>query len=559
MKSCNLFIALTALLLILPNITCDRNRQANVKKAPYGISTHSDAYQPVNGDWLITTTGPINTLNFLESYSTDQLDVVSLIADSLVTFDHNLNVVPRLAKSWEISKDHLKLTFHLHKGVRFHDGVLLTADDVIYTYEKSLDPSVLWGSYRQMFQNVKSIRKQDDYTLVVTFEQPAANPLSPFEDFFILPKHLYETKKYAFDENPANFHPIGSGPYILEKWKKGVEVVLKANPDYFWGRPYLDRIIFKIIDRNAMTFDMLLKGELDLTPISTVEWQYRTQTPEFKHNFQKRKYYVLAFYLMSWNEKNRFFKSRKIRQAMAYLADREAFNKTNFFGLFKIAASPVHPQSPFFNPNVQAYPYDPQKAIQLLGEAGVIDRNGDGIREDSSGYPFRFTYLVASDDKRGASWGEFYQSILAQNGIDMKIKVVDVGQFQELANAGKYDACFRGWLTGADPDFMISIFRTRKSRNSFNDNGYSNPELDKLLDETERELNPAKRKALFMKAQEIIHGDQPYLFLYYPAALVAINNRFRACQTSPSGIFRCYPGLLKTYVPKPLQKHKTGK
>ncbi len=521
--------------------------------------TYSTALQPVNGDWLITTTGPISTLNFLEAYSTDQLDVVYLLSDPLVTYDANLHVVPRLAKSWEISDDHLRLTFHIQKGVRFHDGVPLTADDVIYTYEKSLDPSVLWGTYRQAFQNVEKITKTDNYTIVVHFRNPAANPLSAFEDFFILPKHVYDTKKYNFDNNPANLHPIGSGPYLLEKWEKGVEIVLRANPDYFAGRPYLDKIVFKIIDRNAMTFDMLLKGELDLTPISTVEWQYRTRSPEFRENFQKRKYYLLAFYLMSWNEKNPFFRIKEVRQAMAYLADRASFNKTAFFGLFKVAASPVHPQSPFFNPLVKPYPFNPAKAVKLLEKKGIVDRNGDGVREDEKGRPFRFTYLVSSSDKRGATWGEFYQAILSQNGIDMRIRVVDNAKFQELTNNGEFDACFRGWLTGADPDFMISLFMTRKGKNSFNDNDYSNPELDRILEETEHALNCERRKTLFLKAQEILHEDQPDLFLYYPAALVAVQNRFRACQTSPSGMFRCYPGILKTYVPKALQVHKDGR
>ncbi len=558
MKILNSFCSVTLLLLLTTGLSCGKGENAVTNTAGTSSVSHPDAVQPVDGDWMITTTGSFNTLNFLEAFSTDQLDVVYMIGDPLVTYDPNLNVVPRLAESWEISDDHLNLTFHIRKGVHFHDGMPLTVDDVIYTYQKSLDPSVLWGSYGQIFQNVKSVTKTDDYTMVVTFKKPAANPLSSFEDFFILPKHLYDTKKYSFDKNPANLHPVGSGPYILEKWEKDVQIVLKANPDYFRGRPHLDRIVFKIIDRNAMTFDMLMKGELDLTPISTVEWQYRTQTPEFKKDFLKRKYYVLAFYLMSWNEKNRFFRQREVRQAMAYLADRESFNKTNFFGLFKIAASPVHPQSAFFNQKVKPYAFNPAKASQLLNEAGIVDRNGDGVREDASGHPFRFTYLVDTNDKRGATWGEFYQAILSEHGIDMKIKVVDTGNFQELTNAGNYDTCFRGWVTGTDPDFMISLLATRKVKESFNDTGYSNPDLDKLLDQTEQELDPNDRKELFMKAQEIVHVDQPYLFLYYPAALVAVHSRFRACQASPSGMFRCYPGIMKTYVPKSLQLHKKG-
>ena len=558
MKNLRIFTLLTLTVLSLPFIvSCHSDQPPAKQPATAPTSEKQASFQPVDGDWLVTTTGRINTLNFLEAYDTDQLDVVSMVGDCLVTFGPKLNEVPRLAQSWEISKDHMKLVFHLRKGVKFHDGVPFTADDVLYTYRKSLDPSVLYGTYRQNFAPIKDVTKTDDYTVVVTFKEPAANPLSSFEDFFILPKHIYDTRKYSFKDNPANVKPIGTGPYILEEWEKNVQIVLRANPDYFAGRPHLDKIIFKIIDRNAMTFDMLMNGELDLTPISTVEWKYRTNSPEFKSTFQKRKYYILAFFFCGWNEQNPFFKSRDVRQAMAYLADRETFNQNNFFGQYRIAASPVHPESPFFNKDVKPLPFDPQKAVSLLENAGIKDRNGDGIREDNDGTPFTFTFLVGSTDERGERFAEFYQSTLSSYGIKMKIKPVDDANFQELTNSGKYDAYFRGWVTGADPDFLFSIFRTPDGKESFNDIKYSNPELDHLLDLTDKELNADARKNLFMRIQDIIHEDQPYLFLYYPAALIAVHDRFRAVQPSARGIFRCFPGILNTYVPKSLQKHKT--
>lgn len=512
--------------------------------------------QPVDGGQLVSLTGPIETLNFLESYDTDQLDIVYLIADSLVTFGRDLTIVPRLATSWEISEDHKGLTFFLHPNARFHDGTPLTAADVVFSYEQSLNPEILWGTYRSNFELVDSITAPDEHTVLVQYKESVASPLTSFADFFILPKHIYDRTDLPIQENPANWKPVGSGPYRLVKWEKNIRIVLEANDDYFNGRPHLDRIVFKIVNQNAMLFDMLMNGELDLAPISTMEWQFRTGSDEFLERFQKRKYFLLAFFFTGWNHENRFFQHRKVRQAMAYLCDRKSFNDATYFSQYRIASSPVHPESPFFNHNVRPFPFDPATALRLLKEAGIEDRNNDGKLEDTDGVPFEFDYMVAAGDDRAARFAEFYQSTLSDHGIRMNIVQIDMARFQEQTNAGEYDAYFRGWVTGVDPDFLISIFRTPGETESYNDTGYSNPELDRILDLSDKELNPDARMDLFLRAQEIIHDDQPYLFLFYPAALVAVHSRYRALQPSARGIFRWYPGIQEAFIPLPLQAGK---
>lgn len=512
--------------------------------------------QPVDGGQLVSLTGPIETLNFLESYDTDQLDIVYLIADSLVTFGRDLTIVPRLATSWEISEDHKSLTFFLHPNARFHDGTPLTAADVVFSYEQSLNPEILWGTYRSNFELVDSITAPDEHTVLVQYKESVASPLTSFADFFILPKHIYDRTDLPIQENPANWEPVGSGPYRLVKWEKNIRIVLEANDDYFNGRPHLDRIVFKIVNQNAMLFDMLMNGELDLAPISTMEWQFRTGSDEFRERFQKRKYFLLAFFFTGWNHENRFFQHRKVRQAMAYLCDRKSFNDATYFSQYRIASSPVHPESPFFNHNVRPFPFDPATALRLLKQAGIEDRNNDGKLEDPDGVPFEFDYMVAAGDDRAARFAEFYQSTLSDHGIRMNIVQIDMARFQEQTNAGEYDAYFRGWVTGVDPDFLISIFRTPGETESYNDTGYSNPELDRILDLSDKELDPDARMDLFLRAQEIIHDDQPYLFLFYPAALVAVHSRYRALQPSARGIFRWYPGIQEAFIPLPLQAGK---
>ena len=139
----------------------------------------------------------------------------------------------------------------------------------------------------------------------------------------------------------------------------------------------------------------------------------------------------------------------------------------------------------------------------------------------------------------------------------MNIVKVDDASYQDRLNDRKFDAYWSGWVTGVDADFLISIFRTPSETESYNNTGYSNPELDALLDNADKELDPDVRKDLYVQAQQIIHEDQPYLFLYYPAALIAVHNRYRALQPSARGIFRWYPGIKDAYVPEPLQQKVT--
>ena len=520
-------------------------------------TTGQTALTPADGDQLISVTGSIQTLNFLESFDTDQLDVVYLVSDPLLTFGKDLQMVPRLAESWEVSADHTEVTFYLQKNATFHDGTPCTAADVVYSYERSLDPEILWGTYRTNFELVKYVRAVDPYTVHVKYTQPVSNPLSSFIDFFIIPKHIYDRPDVPFKDNPANWKPVGTGPYRMVSWEPNVEIVLEANEAYFDGRPHLDRIIFKIVDQNAMTFDMMLNGELDLVPISTMEWQFRTSSERFVSSFQKRKYFLLAFFFTAWNVDNPFFSDPTIRRAMAHFCDRKSFNDTNFFSQYRIATTPVHPESPFFNSDIRPYPFEPDTGDRLLADAGLTDIDGDGILENKDGVPFRFDFLLSASDERAERFAEFYQSSLADHGINMNIVKVDDASYQDRLNDRKFDAYWSGWVTGVDADFLISIFRTPSETESYNNTGYSNPELDALLDNADKELDPDVRKDLYVQAQQIIHEDQPYLFLYYPAALIAVHNRYRALQPSARGIFRWYPGIKDAYVPEPLQQKVT--
>ena len=551
MKGRSLTVALAAILIL----TGCNSSQDNATTAQN--LTEESALRPADGDQLVSVVGPIQTLNFLESFDTDQLDVVYLLSDPLVTFGRNLELVPRLAERWEIADDHRSVTFYLQKEARFHDGTPCTAADVVFSYERSLDPEVLWGTYKTNFELVESVTAVDPHTVKVVYRQPVSNMLSSFVDFFIIPKHIYDKPDVPFKDNPANWDPIGTGPYKMVSWEKDVRIVLEANEDYFGGRPHLDRIIFSILNQNTMCFDMMLNGELDLVPISTMEWQFRTSSERFKESFQKRKYFILAFYFTAWNNKNPFFSDVRVRQAMAYLCDRKSFNDTSYFSQWKIASTAVHPESPFFNPEVKPYPFDPETATKLLTEAGLLDRNKDGILEDARGRPFKFDFVVSASDERAERFAEFYQSSLADHGIQLDIVKADDASFQDRLNDGRFDAYYNGWVTGVDADFLISIFRTPGSLESYNNMGYSNPELDHLLDQADKELDGEKRRELYLDAQEIIHEDQPYLFLYYPAALIAVHNRYRALQPSARGIFRWYPGVTEAYVPKPLQKPLT--
>ncbi|HLB95113.1 MAG TPA: peptide-binding protein [Nitrospiria bacterium] len=471
-------------------------------------------------------------------------DISGWVFNGLVKYDKHLNLIGDLAESFEASDDCLTVTFHLRKGVQWQDGKELTAEDVLFTYQKMIDPNVA-TPYSGDFERVAKVEASDPYTLKVTYKEPFAPGLASW-GIGIIPKHLLS----GVDLNTTDFNrkPIGTGPYKMKEWVTGQKIVLAANGNYFEGRPKVEEYVYRIIPDNATMFLELKSSGLDFMGLSPLQYQRQTDTDYFKQYFKKYRYPAFAYTYLGFNLLDPKFRNRKVRQAIASAIDKKAVIKGVLLGVGRPADQPVPPESWAYNPSVPPYDYNLDRARRLLEEAGWKDTNNDGL-VDKDGQPFRFTIITNQGNDERAKTAEIIQQSLKAVGIQVEIRILEWQAFlHQFIDKKKFEAIILGWSLGRDPD-SYDIWHSSKTREGeFNFVSYHNPQVDRLLLEGRNTCDQEKRKKIYEKLHAFIAEDQPYIFLYYPDALPVLHKRFKGVEPSPLGIWYNFP--TDWYVPK---------
>jgi len=510
----------------------------------------NSADEPSYGDALIEgTIGEPSTLIPMLASDSASHNVSGLIFNGLVKYDTDLSVIGDLAESWDISKNGLVITFHLRKGVKWADGVEFTAEDVMFGYKTIIDEKTP-TAYKEDFLQVKKAEVPDKYTFRVTYEKPFAPALTTWGSLVILPKHLLEGKDITKTDFARN--PIGLGPYKLSKWVPDQELILESYKDYFEGRPYIDRYIYKRIPDPATMFLVLRTGEIDMMGLTPLQYTKQTETDYFRKNFNKYRYPAFQYTHMAFNLKHPFFKDKRVRQAIAYAIDKSELVEVVLFGLGSPATGPYVPNTWPYNPNVKKYEYNPEKARQLLKEAGWEDTDGDGLL-DKDGRPFKFTVFTNTGNKLRENTATIIQWRLAKIGINMEIRKLEWSTFiNQFIDKKRFEAVILGWSISLDPD-QYDIWHSSKTREKeLNFISYNNPEVDALLEKGRRTFDIKERKKAYFRIQEILAEEVPYIFLYVPDATIIVSGRVRGIKPSPIGISYNLP---KWYVPKKLQRH----
>ena len=509
----------------------------------------SAANEPAYGDTIIVgSIGDASTL--LPPLATDSasFDIIGLVYNGLVKYDKDIKLVGDLAESWEVSPDGLQITFHLRKNVKWHDGAEFSADDVLFTYQTMIDPDVP-TAYEGDFLLVEKAEAPDKYTFRVSYTKPFAPALSSW-GVSILPKHLLEGKDIV--HSPLARKPVGTGPYKFKQWVTGEKIVLEANPDYFEGRPYIDRYVYRIIPDTATMFLELKAESLDQMGLRPLQYLKQTNYPAFRKKFNKFRYPAFAYTYLGYNLLDEKFKDKRVRQAISYAIDKQEIIDGVLMGLGQVATGPYKPGTWYYNPEVRRYPYRPDKAGELLAQAGWTDTNGDGIL-DKNGEPFRFTIITNQGNELRAQTAQIIQQRLKQVGIEVKIRIIEWAAFlKEFVHKKKFEALILGWSVGQDPDVYDIWHSSKTAPGELNHISYKNPQVDALLEEGRHTFDQKKRKRAYFKFQEILAEEQPYTFLYVPDALPVVNSRFRGIKPAPLGISY---NFIKWYVPKHLQRY----
>ncbi|MEW6674420.1 MAG: peptide-binding protein [Nitrospirota bacterium] len=506
--------------------------------------------EPAYGDTIIEgSIGEPSILIPMLAGDSSSHEVAGLVFNGLVKYDTDLSVIGDLAESWDISKDGLVITFHLRKGVRWTDGAPFTADDVMFGYKTIIDPKTP-TAYKEDYLQVKKAEVLDRYTFRVTYEKPFAPALTTWGNLTVLPKHLIEDKDITKSELGRS--PIGMGPYKFVKWTPGQEVVLESNKDYFEGRPYIDRYVYRIIPDLATMFLELQAGGIDWMGLTPVQYTKQTDTPFFKRNFQKFRYPVFAYTYMGFNLKHPLFKDKVVRQAIAHAIDKREIIDVVLFGLGNPGTGPYVPNTWPYNPDVKKYEYNPEKAKTMLREAGWKDTDGDGIL-DRERRPFEFTILTNMGNQLRLKTATIIQWRLSMVGIKVNIRSLEWSTFiNEFIDKRRFEAVILGWGIGLDPDQYDIWHSSKTGTKEFNFISYNNPEVDALLEKGRRTFDIKERKKAYFKIQEILADELPYIFLYVPDALPILHARFKNVKPTPIGISYNLP---KWYVPKAMQKN----
>jgi peptide/nickel transport system substrate-binding protein len=475
-------------------------------------------------------------------------DIVGMVFNGLVKYDKDIQLVGDLAESWDIEEGGLVIIFHLRKNVRWHDGHRFSAYDVSFTYEKLIDPNVR-TPYSGDFERIKSLEVIDDYTVKITYKEPFAPGLASW-GMSIMPRHLLEEENLSTTKFARN--PIGTGPYKFKTWRTQEKIELVSNRDYFEKRPYIDRYIYRVIPDAATIFLELQTKGVDSAGLSPLQFSRQTDTPFFKKYYQKFRLPSFGYTYLGYNLLNPKFKDSRVRKALNYAVDKEEIINMVLLGYGRIGTGPFIPDSWAYNKGVMPLPFDPQKAKELLGQAGWLDTDTDGWL-DKKGEIFEFTIITNQGNEERLKIAQIIQRRLKDIGIKVKIKVIEWSVFlTEFIDKKKFEVVLLGWSLSRDPDNFDIWHSSKTKEGEFNFISYKNEEVDRLLIEARQTFDQEKRKSAYQRIHALIYQDQPCMFLYVPDNLIALHRRFQGVKPAPIGIGY---NFIYWWVPKNLQKY----
>ena len=497
-----------------------------------------------------------NTLSVCTEASPDGFDVVQynsltttnasadVLMNRLVDFDATSGTLqPSLAQTWEISPDGLSYDFTLRPAVKFHSteyfspSRTLNADDVLFSFQRMLDPAHPWhkvaqsgyphAQSMQLPSLIKSIEKTGELGLRITLNRPDATFLATLSmGFASIYSAEYAAQLLAAGTPEAlNSQPIGSGPFVFKRFQKDASVRYTANTHYFAGKPGVDNLIFAITPDANVRLQKLRRGEChialspkpqDIQAISTDNSLQSTHTAAF----------MTAF--VGINSQHPPLNLTAVRQAINLAFDKASYLKAVFENSAEAANGPYPANTWSYASELPGYAHDPQKARALLKEAGLADGFSTTIWTRPTGS------LLNPNPSLGA---QLLQADLGKVGIKAEIRVIEWGELIRRAKAGEHDLLFMGWAgDNGDPDnFLTPQFSCASVESGLNFARYCDPQLDKLIADGKRTSDQTQRSQIYKEAQQIIQQQALWLPLAHPTAYALTRKQVEGYQVSPFG------------------------
>jgi peptide/nickel transport system substrate-binding protein len=514
--------ALLAVLLAVAG--CGGSDDGGGEATPTG-QEESEGEVVKGGILRIGTTGEIDSINPFVAFNAESYQAFVIEYPLLVQYSPEFEWEGDWAESWETSEDGLTWTFHLKPG-EWSDGTPLTAEDAVWTGETILQyqkgPTSILAPF---LSHVESLEAPDPQTLVITYERPVGNVLPQLQQFFILPKHVWQEhvgedgkglKAWNLqDELPV----VGAGPFVITRYDKKGTTIFEKNPSYYGTEANVDAVGYQHFENEDALLAAFDAGELDFleevppNAISTLEANDDVVVSNVESTDTKN------FIFNSNPDKpdNRELLDPQVREAFEYAIDREEIAEVAYAGYAEPVASIVAPQTgEWLNPNVEPLPFDVDMANQILDEAGY-ERGSDGIRRDEEGEPMAYEVITPTGVQGVQRSFEIIQRGLEQVGIRLTPKALDdTTAFEEILKPdSKYEAfdlAMWSWVGYLDPDFVLSV-TTCDQWGGWSDTGYCNEEYDELYREQGVTVDQEERKQIVWEMQEIHARDRPYIHI----------------------------------------------
>jgi len=473
---------------------------------------------------LIIAMNTTKTLNPLYNTQANVEQALYLIFSPLVNIEEDGTVSPNLAQSWVVNEEQTAITITLNQGLTWHDGQPLTSDDVIFTLNKIAQ--IPDCPYRQAAQNIQSMEKIDSTTFKIIYKQGFSSVLQTL--FFpVVPKHIYDV------ENSGNMSiaPVGSGPYIYENTTPLEAIHLKANPNYFKGKPQIEEIQINLIPDEVSGLYSFKQGLIDMVYTTETEWGKYT-------NSSSNKYYEMVapiYEFMGVNFNQSIFQTAGIRNALMYALNREEIVRLYYLEHAVITDTPISPVSYLYDKNLEIKTYDKERARYLLAQEGYEPDEVTGYMA-KNGEPLSFTLMVNTENTDRVKVAKEMKKMYAEVGIDMQIEEVDKETYLSRLQSRQFDAFLGGWQLSYALDLSFA-FRSSNIVGGENYVSYKDAKMDELLQQTFIASHEGIYDA-YNALQEYFAEVSPYISLYFKKSVLMMKSHIGGnIEATPLNIF----------------------
>lgn len=474
----------------------------------------SELYLPISSN--------VSRLNPILATDSASGEITGWLFSSLVSYDKDANIKPEIAKSYKFIND-TTLVFELRENAFWHDGVAITAEDVLFTYDTIKSPKV-FTPYAEEFRKVEKVELLGKFKVLVKYKEPYFKALESWM-MPLLPKHILKNENDLMTSK-FNFAPVGSGDFKINKLEMSQDIELFAYNNYFLHRPFIDRVIFKFLPDSASQFLMLKTGKLDIGGLTPLQLEKQLDS-DFKSKFKIIEKPDNSYTYLGFNLQNKKFKNPKVREALSIAIDRQELVDIIFLGHARVCTGPFLPESFAFNPDVKAPKPDIKKAKKLLKDAGYDEKN-----------PLKFEIATNSNNRLRMYAAEIIQRQLLKAGVEVKIKGMEWQAFlNTVVHPRKFDTVLLGWGLSIIPDaFTIWHGSQIGKKGGFNFISYKNEKVDVLIEKAEKTVDKKLLSTYFKQIFSEIANDSPILFLYIPNSIQAVNKNIRNIDPGITGI-----------------------